>query len=139
MASILTVDTMQGLTSGQINLPTGHKIKAVDSGAIVAPGQIVQIQYNTFTTSVKTSANSVWADNGFYVNITPKYSNSKIWINITTTASWAPSVSLAVTDIRRFVGGTQQAISTHSGVMNLDGGTMGAYGGSGGAADNGVP
>ena len=139
MGSIVSVDTLQGLTSGQVTLPTGHKIKGTDVGSVIAPGTVIQIQYATYTTSIKTSTNNVWTDTGFYVNITPKYSNSKIWVNVTTTASWAPAVSLVLTDIRRFVAGSQQATSPHTGSSG-DGATMGAYGGSTtGAVDNGVP
>lgn len=133
------IPSSQFTVNSNINIPTGKKLSGVDSGSVYAPGSIIQTVVNTFTTKVMTSTGNTWFDTGFYVNITPKYSNSKIWLNITTAASWAPGVSLCVVDIRRFSGSTQQAVSPHTGTMNLDGGTLGAYGGSGGSADNGVP
>lgn len=107
--------------------------------AQIPAGTPIQIQYQTFNFRVITSTGNTWYDTGFYVNITPQYANSKIWINVSTAASWAPGVSLCVLDIRRYSGATYQATSPHTGTMGLDGGTMGVYGGSGGGNDNGVP
>lgn len=84
MASIITVDKIQGLTGGQINLPTGHKIKGVDVGSVVAPGTQLQVvqAIKTNTTSISVSANT-WNefDSAFRVSITPISSTSKILIS----------------------------------------------------------
>ncbi len=79
MASIITVDTMQGLTSGQINLPSGHKIKAIDGGAIVAPGMIVQRQIYSFKSQIVVTSQS-FVD-VFSCAFTPKYTNSRIYLS----------------------------------------------------------
>lgn len=95
MGSIVSVDTLQGLTSGQVTLPTGHKIKGTDVGSVVAPGMVVQTRYAKFTTVTDITSTS-FVDTGLSVTITPKYANSIIyvtarlstfWVN-TTSASW---------------------------------------------------
>lgn len=85
--SRLVVDQLQGRLSGSntITIPTGHKITAVDSGAMVAPGQVVQVASGQFTgtgSTTSTSATQLWSG----VSITPKYSNSLIKVE---TVFWA--------------------------------------------------
>lgn len=82
MASILTVDTMQGLTSGQINLPTGHKIKGTDVGSVYVPGMVIQVAQTKMGSVVTMSGTSevTGYDVGLNVTITPKASTSKFYI-----------------------------------------------------------
>jgi hypothetical protein len=86
--SRLVVDQLQGRTSASntITIPTGHKINAVDAGAIFAPGSIIQMQNTILTTELSQSMTvNVQLDiDGLAVDITPKFSNSKIYL----TARW---------------------------------------------------
>lgn len=82
--SRLVVDQLQGRTSGSntITIPTGHKINAVDAGAISAPGSIVQHSYQYITNIVSSSSTS-YADIGGNgtMSFTPKFSTSLIRIH----------------------------------------------------------
>lgn len=82
MTSVLLVDTIKNTeASGNIQIPTGYKLVAVDSGAIVAPGGIVQIKYaqKIDTGSVGLSAGTNAAlHTDLEVTITPTSNNSTI-------------------------------------------------------------
>lgn len=82
MTSVLLVDTIKNTeASGNIQIPTGYKLVAVDSGAIVAPGGIVQIKYaqKIDTASVGLSAGTNAAlHTDLEVTITPTSNNSTI-------------------------------------------------------------
>ena len=83
MASDLTVQTIRGPGSGananQILIPSGHKVVA-PAGGLVAPGQIIQVvtAHPTYNASITSTS---WVSTDLYINITPKYANSKIIIN----------------------------------------------------------
>ena len=79
MASIVSVDTIQGLTGGQVTLPTGHKIKGTDVGSMVAPGMLVQRQVYNFKTAIQVSSQS-FVDI-FTCSFTPKYATSRMYLN----------------------------------------------------------
>jgi len=94
MASIVSVDTIQGLTSGQVTLPTGHKIKGTDTGSIVAPGQVVQVINRSITGTTQSIATTTETQlSGWDQTITKKYANSTIicWIKFYNYASVAPT------------------------------------------------
>lgn len=82
MASIISVDTIQGLTGGQVTIPTGHKIKGTDVGSVYVPGQVIQVMQtkmgSVVTMSGTNEANGY--DVGLNVTITPKASTSKFYI-----------------------------------------------------------
>lgn len=82
--SRLVVDQLQGRTSGSntITIPTGHKINAVDAGAISAPGSIVQHSYQYITDIVSTNS-TTYSDIGGNgtMSFTPKFSTSLIRIH----------------------------------------------------------
>lgn len=82
MASILKVDQIKNTAaSGNIQIPTGYKLVAVDSGAIVAPGGIVQIKYaqkiDTGSVSLSAGTNAP-LHTDLEVTITPTSNNSTI-------------------------------------------------------------
>jgi hypothetical protein len=79
MGSIVSVDTLQGLTSGQVTLPTGHKIKGTDVGSVVAPGTLVQRQVYSFKSQVVVSSQS-FVD-VFTCSFTPKFASSRLYLN----------------------------------------------------------
>ena len=86
MASILSVEQLQGLAAGStpntITLPTGQKIVGTDSGSIVAPGQTVQIVNNVLNNNgggnsqVLSASNSSVEITGLATTITPKLAGS---------------------------------------------------------------
>ena len=92
MGSIVSVDTLQGLTSGQVTLPTGHKIKGTDVGSVVAPGMVVQTKYAKLSTVIDLTS-STFTDIGLSVAITPKFSNSIIYVTARLSTFWQSSTS----------------------------------------------
>jgi len=81
MASILSVEQLQGLVAGStpntITIPTGQKIIGTDNASIVAPGHVLQVLQSTFNTENLTSSSS-WTNTGFTGTITPTNSTSKV-------------------------------------------------------------
>ena len=84
MASELTVQTIQGPASGananKILIPSGQKIIA-EAGGLVAPGQVIQVVQGVFQSYTTTTSTSAVAT-GLTASITPKFSTSKILINV---------------------------------------------------------
>ena len=106
--STLFVNKLKAAVGSVINLPSGQRIKSEDTGGIVAPGQVVQVQqyyigggdtndgHHTSVTSAGTGAGSGASAFGrssaittssqtptaseFQVDITPKFNNSLIRI-----------------------------------------------------------
>ena len=80
--STLAVNQITTQTGDTITLPTGKKIVGTDSGSIVVPGQILQVQTSTTSAQMTfTSTPSSWTDlTGMTVNITPKAVNNKILV-----------------------------------------------------------
>ena len=80
--STLAVNQITTQTGDTITLPTGKKIVGTDSGSIVVPGQILQVQTSTTSAQMSfTSTPSSWTDlTGMTVNITPKAVNNKILV-----------------------------------------------------------
>ncbi len=84
MASDLTVQTIRGPGSGananQILIPTGQKIISTDAGSLVAPAQTLQIISVAKTDTFVMNGSTFTDVTGLSVSITPKYSNSKLFI-----------------------------------------------------------
>ena len=84
--STLTVQNIQGSSSSSntINVASGHKISGA-AGSIVAPGQVIQVQYTqytgTFTQSYTADTDAVIGASALIVNITPKSTSSIIKID----------------------------------------------------------
>ena len=78
--SRLIVNQIQGdAVSKEIEIPTGHKLKAVDTGAMAAPGTVIQVVQAVTDTEVAVSAAATWTSL-MTGTITPKSSSSKIMI-----------------------------------------------------------
>ena len=80
--SRLVVDQLQGRTSSSntITIPAGHKINAVDAGAISAPGSVIQVvEFHSATTYTISSSS---ATKLFNLSITTKNANSKILVQL---------------------------------------------------------
>lgn len=91
MAGTLSVQNIQGLATAAdpttVTISTGHKLTGVDTGAIAAPGSVVQIVHGKLATpfSATGAAGTFPLDNYFVIpgieaTITPKFSNSQILI-----------------------------------------------------------
>ena len=82
--STLTVQNIQGSSSSSntINVASGHKISGAATGSIVAPGQVIQVQYTqytgTFTQAYTADTDAVIGASALSVNITPKSTSSII-------------------------------------------------------------
>ena len=88
MASELQVTTIRGVPTGananQIVIPTGQKIVAADSAAVISPGMVLQAvesHHDTLTTINTTGAKV------FDTSITTKATNSKIVVQLVTAVS----------------------------------------------------
>jgi hypothetical protein len=86
--TVITVAELHG-ASGAVNIPTGHKLVAVDVGGFVAPGMVIQTQYTRVDTqavysytSASGSAYDAMNITALVATFTPKYATSKILISI---------------------------------------------------------
>ena len=86
--SRLIVNQIQGdAVSKEVEIPTGHKLQGVDTGAIAAPGSVIQIVHGKLTTAFSGTgtagtfpADNYFLDPGIEATITPKFSDSQILI-----------------------------------------------------------
>ena len=62
---------------------TIHPNGLITGGTIRSAGNVIQVVRATKTTSTRISANSTWTDVGLEVTITPKASNSLIYLLLT--------------------------------------------------------
>ena len=85
----LAVPTLKGDSSGTITVPSGQKL--------YAPGSVVQVVTATsgFTNQTINSASPV-ALSGLSAIITPKFANSRIFIEGVVTASWTYVASIHI-------------------------------------------
>jgi hypothetical protein len=72
------IDTASGTT---ITIPTGKKLVGTDAGGITSPGMVIQVINSTTSVAVSTTS-ATYADTGLAATITPKYSNSKILVQV---------------------------------------------------------
>ena len=84
MASILSVEQLQGLAAGStpntITIPTGQKIVASDVGSVVAPGTVVQIIQQDFSSQTFNNSLAPGSRINGDISITPKFATSKIYV-----------------------------------------------------------
>ena len=86
MSGTLIVPELRG-PSNEIVIPSGHRLDGVDAGSLVAPGMIIQTVYKQVdtVTTIATSS-SIEADvTDMFLQITPKYNNSKILVTMDVT------------------------------------------------------
>lgn len=80
MASIVSVEQLKGLAGGStpntISIPAGQ--------TLYAPGHVIQTVYHETTAQIVGGSNTgTYFDVGMAANITPKFTNSKILVNVT--------------------------------------------------------
>lgn len=72
------IDTASGST---ITVPTGKVMVGTDGGTFKSPGQIIQTVHGSYNTTVTNNGGGA-VETGLALQITPKYSNSKILITV---------------------------------------------------------
>ena len=128
--STLFVNNLNTASGSTITIPTGKQLVGTDINSIKAPGMIVQVQ--SAQTSVQLTLNSsqsTQTDVGLSVTITPKYSNSKIYVIATGNGYAASSGDNPLHRIVRTVSGTATSIAATDYMMysGHGAGTGGAY------------
>jgi hypothetical protein len=93
MASILSVEQLQGLAAGStpntITIPSGQTLHA--------PGHVIQTVYHETTSQVAGgSSTGSYFDCGMALNITPKFATSKILVNVTMRLFTQPGCNAIV-------------------------------------------
>ena len=73
--STLAVNTIQAQTGTTVSVPTGQILQA--------PGHVIQMVDATGATQTSVTANNTWVATNASVSITPKFSNSKIYLSHT--------------------------------------------------------
>tara|TARA_B100000941_G_scaffold209882_1_gene153622 strand:+ start:474 stop:1010 length:537 start_codon:yes stop_codon:yes gene_type:complete len=121
---------MSTLFVNNLNTASGTDITVASGKTIKAPGMIVQVQSGqTDTQFTKSSSLATFSDVGLAVTITPKFSNSKIFVMATGNGYAAAGADNPLHKIIRTVGGTATSIAATD-YMFYSGhgdGTGGAY------------
>ena len=115
MGSTLTVDNIVGATSsGSVKMPAGY---------------IVQVQSGqTIIQTTLASNRTTYTDVGLSVTITPKYANSKIYVNVTGNGYASDATDNPLHRIVRTVSGTATTIASTDYMMyGQPDGNGGAY------------
>ena len=78
MTSIIKADNISTVSgSGSITIPTGVKVVGTDQASFIAPKQMIQYEHRLVSnTGFNTTSSTMTDITNFYVDITPKYSNS---------------------------------------------------------------
>ena len=128
--STLFVNNLNTASGSTITIPTGKQLIGTDTNSIKAPGMVVQVQSGQCISQTTLSSNkTTYTDVGCSVTITPKYSNSKIYVTATGNGYAAASGDNPLHRILRTVGGTATSIASTDYMMysGHGDGTGGAY------------
>jgi hypothetical protein len=90
MTGPLTVPELRG-PANEIVVPSGERIRGADAGALTGPGMVIQTVYkqvDTITT-IATAAATEASVTDMFLEITPKYANSKILVMMDVTGEQA--------------------------------------------------
>ena len=128
--STLFVNNLNTASGTTITIPTGKTLKATDT-PIVGTGNVIQVQSGQCTTQTTLSSNrATYTNVGLSVTITPKYANSKIYVNVTGNGYASASSDNSLHRIVRTVGGSATIIASTDYMMytaSSSGNTGGAY------------
>jgi len=103
---------MSTLFVNNLNTASGTDITVASGKTIKAPGMIVQVQSGQTSTQTTLASNrTTYTDVGLSVTITPKYANSKIYVNVTGNGYASDATDNPLHKIVRTVGGTATAIA----------------------------
>ena len=120
---------MSTLFVNNLNTASGTDITVASGKTIKAPGMVVQVQSGQCITQTTLSSNrATYTDVGLSVTITPKYANSKIYVNVTGNGYASDATDNPLHRIVRTVSGTATSIASTDYMMygNQDG-NGGAY------------
>lgn len=129
------VPSHQFSVDSNITIPTGKKLNAVDAAGVYAPGQVLQMQNKIYTDVFTTTASATTriVITNFYVDITPKFVNSKfiisahISIGTSSTPEWSWFIDREI---------NSNGVYTQLGTPAYDGNKMNGY--HGGPEDSGA-
>ena len=102
--STLFVNNLNTASGDTITLPTGKKLVVTDTGAITAPGMIIQTVDGTDGTQTSHSSTSYTASN-LSVTITPKFASSKILVGYGITTYGTVNQEHLKIQVYRSIGG----------------------------------
>ena len=103
---------MSTLFVNNLNTASGTDITVASGKTIKAPGMIVQVQSGQTSNQLTLNSNqSTQTDVGLSVTITPKYSNSKIYVIATGNSYAASNSDNPLHRIVRTVSGTATSIA----------------------------
>lgn len=82
MSTLVTASIRSTAASGNIiTIPSGHVLKSTDTGGIYIPGSVIQSFTTTLSTTFSAAVGTTpTAVTGLSVNITPRYTTSKILV-----------------------------------------------------------
>ena len=92
--STLFVNNLNTASGSTITVPTGKKLVVTDSGGLAVPDTVVQVAYGTQNVISSTSSTSYVATN-IYTDITPKFSTSKILVQVSVNGIHNNAVTTA--------------------------------------------
>ena len=97
MTSIIKADNISTVSgSGNITIPTGVKVVGTDQASFVAPKQMIQYEHRLPNNTGFSTTSSTMVDiTNFYVDITPKYSNSLLIFEVTLDSKSDTAVAYA--------------------------------------------
>ena len=81
MASTLKINNLDTASGSTITIPTGKVMVGTDGGTFKSPGQIIQTVHTSTNTQIVYNGSGA-VETGLALEITPKYSNSKILITV---------------------------------------------------------
>jgi len=129
--STLFVNNLNTASGTTITIPTGKQLVGTDINSIKAPGMIVQVQSGQLDTQFTLSTSvSTQSDVGLSVTITPKYSNSKIFVIATGNAYSGTFNDNPLHRIVRTVGGTATSIAATDYITYVGGSAAAGMGGA---------
>ena len=120
---------MSTLFVNNLNTASGTDITVASGKTIKAPGMVVQVQSGQCITQTTLSSNrATYTDVGLSVTITPKYANSKIYVNVTGNGYASSSTDNPLHKIVRTVSGSATTIASTDYMMyGSPDGNGGAY------------
>ena len=131
MASTLKINNLDTASGSTITIPTGKQLIGTDINSIKAPGMIVQVVSGQLDAQLTLSTNkTVKTDTGLTVTITPKYSNSKLFVQATGNTYSAHYNDNPLHYIIRTVSGTATSIGATDYMTYNSGSSAGGIGGA---------
>ena len=117
--STLHVENLKGLSSGG----NANKIIVPSGQTLHAPGHVIQVVDKTFTTQTASTSQTYIDVNGGSLSITPKFSNSKIFVNFNFSLGFNSSTTYMYGGTQVLRGSTVLTTSPTDGTGSYEVGT----------------